>query len=168
AAAAERPARPAAREQPRADPGVGGGGGDLVDGGARGAPVREAGAHARAAVLLRVRRHPRRRLVHRDPGGGAGAPALPPQPRADTAVPARGDARLPARRARARRPLAGERRPPGRLDRACRAHCARHADTRHDVIALLWDLDGTLLLTGRAGLYAFEDAVREVTGKTMD
>jgi len=36
------------------------------------------------------------------------------------------------------------------------------------VIALLWDLDGTLLLTGRAGLYAFEDAVREVTGKTMD
>jgi phosphoglycolate phosphatase-like HAD superfamily hydrolase len=36
------------------------------------------------------------------------------------------------------------------------------------VIALFWDLDGTLLLTGRAGLFAFEDAVLEVTGRKMD
>jgi phosphoglycolate phosphatase len=33
---------------------------------------------------------------------------------------------------------------------------------------LFWDLDGTLLLTGRAGLYAFEEAVEEVTGATID
>jgi phosphoglycolate phosphatase-like HAD superfamily hydrolase len=36
------------------------------------------------------------------------------------------------------------------------------------LIALFWDLDGTLLLTGRAGLYAYEDAVLEVTGRKMD
>jgi phosphoglycolate phosphatase len=29
---------------------------------------------------------------------------------------------------------------------------------------LFWDLDGTLLTTGRAGLYAFEEALEEVTG----
>jgi phosphoglycolate phosphatase-like HAD superfamily hydrolase len=33
---------------------------------------------------------------------------------------------------------------------------------------LFWDLDGTLLLTGRAGLYAFEEALEEVTGATVD
>jgi len=33
---------------------------------------------------------------------------------------------------------------------------------------LFWDLDGTLLLTGRAGLYAFEEALEEVTGATSD
>jgi phosphoglycolate phosphatase len=33
---------------------------------------------------------------------------------------------------------------------------------------LFWDLDGTLLLTGRAGLYAFEEALAEVTGTTSD
>jgi phosphoglycolate phosphatase-like HAD superfamily hydrolase len=33
---------------------------------------------------------------------------------------------------------------------------------------LFWDLDGTLLLTGRAGLYAFEEAVEEVTGAPID
>ena len=32
------------------------------------------------------------------------------------------------------------------------------------MIVLFWDLDGTLLLTGRAGLYAFEEALAEVTG----
>jgi phosphoglycolate phosphatase len=32
------------------------------------------------------------------------------------------------------------------------------------VVVLFWDLDGTLLLTGRAGLYAFEEALLEVTG----
>ena len=31
-------------------------------------------------------------------------------------------------------------------------------------IALFWDLDGTLLITGRAGLFAFEEALEEVTG----
>ena len=36
------------------------------------------------------------------------------------------------------------------------------------MIALFWDLDGTLLLTGRAGLFAFEHAVLEVTGRRMD
>ncbi len=33
---------------------------------------------------------------------------------------------------------------------------------------LFWDLDGTLLLTGRAGLYAFEEALEEVTGAISD
>lgn len=32
---------------------------------------------------------------------------------------------------------------------------------------LFWDLDGTLLLTGRAGLYAFEEALEEVTGVSL-
>jgi phosphoglycolate phosphatase-like HAD superfamily hydrolase len=33
---------------------------------------------------------------------------------------------------------------------------------------LFWDLDGTLLTTGRAGLYAFEEALAEVTGVHAD
>jgi phosphoglycolate phosphatase len=33
---------------------------------------------------------------------------------------------------------------------------------------LFWDLDGTLLTTGRAGLHAFAEAVAEVTGVTVD
>jgi phosphoglycolate phosphatase-like HAD superfamily hydrolase len=32
------------------------------------------------------------------------------------------------------------------------------------VAALFWDLDGTLLVTGRAGLFAFEEALEEVMG----
>jgi len=32
---------------------------------------------------------------------------------------------------------------------------------------LFWDLDGTLLLTGRAGLFAFEEALEEVTGTSV-
>jgi phosphoglycolate phosphatase-like HAD superfamily hydrolase len=35
-------------------------------------------------------------------------------------------------------------------------------------VVLFWDLDGTLLLTGRAGLYAFEEALEEVTGARSD
>jgi phosphoglycolate phosphatase len=33
---------------------------------------------------------------------------------------------------------------------------------------LFWDIDGTLLLTRRAGLLAFEEALREVLGKDVD
>lgn len=33
-------------------------------------------------------------------------------------------------------------------------------------VALLWDIDGTLLDTGRAGIFALEDAAREVLGTT--
>jgi phosphoglycolate phosphatase-like HAD superfamily hydrolase len=33
---------------------------------------------------------------------------------------------------------------------------------------LFWDLDGTLLPTGRAGLYAFEEALEEVTGASSN
>jgi phosphoglycolate phosphatase len=33
---------------------------------------------------------------------------------------------------------------------------------------VFWDLDGTLLMTGRAGLFAFEEALEEVTGATAD
>ncbi len=36
------------------------------------------------------------------------------------------------------------------------------------MVVLFWDLDGTLLLTGRAGLFAFEDALDEVTGVRAD
>ena len=35
-------------------------------------------------------------------------------------------------------------------------------------VVLFWDLDGTLLLTGRAGLYAFAEALKEVTGVSAD
>jgi phosphoglycolate phosphatase-like HAD superfamily hydrolase len=35
-------------------------------------------------------------------------------------------------------------------------------------VVLFWDLDGTLLTTGRAGMYAFEEAVTEVTGVEVD
>jgi phosphoglycolate phosphatase-like HAD superfamily hydrolase len=34
--------------------------------------------------------------------------------------------------------------------------------------ALFWDIDGTLLTTDRAGIYALEDAAHEVTGKRVD
>ena len=33
---------------------------------------------------------------------------------------------------------------------------------------IFWDLDGTLLSTGRAGLFAFEEALAEVTGARVD
>ena len=33
---------------------------------------------------------------------------------------------------------------------------------------LFWDLDGTLLTTGRAGLFAFEEGLEEVTGARVD
>lgn len=33
---------------------------------------------------------------------------------------------------------------------------------------LFWDIDGTLLTTGRAGIFALEDATFEVTGKRLD
>jgi phosphoglycolate phosphatase len=33
---------------------------------------------------------------------------------------------------------------------------------------LFWDIDGTLLTTGRAGIFAWEDAALEVTGKKVD
>lgn len=36
------------------------------------------------------------------------------------------------------------------------------------MIVLFWDIDGTLLTTGRAGIFAWEDACREVTGHTLD
>lgn len=32
---------------------------------------------------------------------------------------------------------------------------------------VFWDIDGTLLTTARAGIYAWEDAVREVTGRSL-
>jgi phosphoglycolate phosphatase-like HAD superfamily hydrolase len=35
-------------------------------------------------------------------------------------------------------------------------------------IVLFWDLDGTLLTTGRAGIFAFEEALAETTGLTSD
>jgi phosphoglycolate phosphatase len=36
------------------------------------------------------------------------------------------------------------------------------------VIVLFWDLDGTLLTTGRAGIFAFEEALAETTGIESD
>ena len=33
---------------------------------------------------------------------------------------------------------------------------------------LFWDIDGTLLTTGRAGIYAWEDALREVAGTSVN
>jgi phosphoglycolate phosphatase len=36
------------------------------------------------------------------------------------------------------------------------------------VIVLFWDIDGTLLSTGRAGVFALEDACLEVTGSGVD
>jgi phosphoglycolate phosphatase-like HAD superfamily hydrolase len=33
---------------------------------------------------------------------------------------------------------------------------------------LFWDIDGTLLTTGRAGMFAWNDSVREVTGRDFD
>lgn len=35
-------------------------------------------------------------------------------------------------------------------------------------IILCWDIDGTLLTTGRAGIYAWEEAASKVLGKTVD
>ncbi|HXG87701.1 MAG TPA: HAD hydrolase-like protein [Vicinamibacterales bacterium] len=36
------------------------------------------------------------------------------------------------------------------------------------MIAIFWDIDGTLLSTGRAGIFAWEDAGLEVTGHALD
>jgi phosphoglycolate phosphatase-like HAD superfamily hydrolase len=36
------------------------------------------------------------------------------------------------------------------------------------MLILFWDIDGTLLSTGRAGVYAWEDACEEVTGAKVD
>ena len=36
------------------------------------------------------------------------------------------------------------------------------------MIVVFWDIDGTLLTTGRAGIFAWEDACREVTGHALD
>lgn len=36
------------------------------------------------------------------------------------------------------------------------------------MIVLFWDIDGTLLTTARAGVFAWEDAVRELTGRDFD
>jgi len=36
------------------------------------------------------------------------------------------------------------------------------------MIVLFWDIDGTLLTTGRAGIFAWEDACLEVTGRALD
>jgi phosphoglycolate phosphatase-like HAD superfamily hydrolase len=36
------------------------------------------------------------------------------------------------------------------------------------MIFVFWDIDGTLLTTGRAGIFAWEDACREVTGHALD
>jgi phosphoglycolate phosphatase-like HAD superfamily hydrolase len=35
-------------------------------------------------------------------------------------------------------------------------------------VVLFWDIDGTLLSTGRAGIFALEDAAREVCGAELD
>ena len=36
------------------------------------------------------------------------------------------------------------------------------------MIVLFWDIDGTLLTTGRAGMYAWEDSLREMTSSDFD
>jgi phosphoglycolate phosphatase len=36
------------------------------------------------------------------------------------------------------------------------------------VPVLFWDIDGTLLMTGGAGMYAWNDAVKELTGRDVD
>ena len=33
---------------------------------------------------------------------------------------------------------------------------------------LFWDIDGTLLTTGRAGIFAWEDAASEMAGRRID
>lgn len=38
----------------------------------------------------------------------------------------------------------------------------------HQTIVLLWDIDGTLLTTRRAGVRAWEEAVKEITGVSID
>ncbi|HVV58631.1 MAG TPA: hypothetical protein VHC45_09730, partial [Gaiellaceae bacterium] len=35
-------------------------------------------------------------------------------------------------------------------------------------VALFWDIDGTLLSTARAGVFALEQALRDVTGVELD
>src|SRR5687768_2268275 len=55
---------------------------------------------------------------------------------------------------------------------------ARQNDWRGDAVAgvgrqvsmivLFWDIDGTLLTTAKAGVFAWEDAVRELTGRGFE
>ena len=43
----------------------------------------------------------------------------------------------------------------------------RHT-TPFEASVLFWDIDGTLLTTGRAGIFAWEEAVRQVSGEEID
>ena len=87
-----------------------------------------------------------------------------PEPETIVALPPRGDAPLRAGRARARRPLGGERGAARRLARGGREGGARRAGADARVIALFWDIDGTLLTTARAGVFSLEAALEEVSG----
>src|SRR5262249_46296358 len=158
-APSERPPRRPVHELARADRKRRGRRGRQLDGRAGGAPARQAGADAGPAVLRRLRDHGRPRLVRRDPRARTGAAALPARAGAHARVPARGDARLPARRAGARRPLAGECPRAGRVAARGRAPARRLPATLAEArgrlsTVLFWDIDGTLLTTGRAGLFA--------------
>ena len=106
--AAERAPRRAARKHPRADQGRRGRRRDQLDGWARGAAVRAAGADPGRAVLLRLRGDGRRALTRRDPRARVGGARLPPRPGADRAVPRALPALVLPGAAGARRPLGGE------------------------------------------------------------
>jgi phosphoglycolate phosphatase-like HAD superfamily hydrolase len=41
-------------------------------------------------------------------------------------------------------------------------------DPTTDKVVLMWDIDGTLLTTGRAGIGAWQEAVAEITGTSID
>ena len=138
-------------------------------------------AHRRAAVAEPHRsgvaqadhRHaPRRRhagqpLRPRRPGrhGGGGDRRAGHRPRrARHSHRRRGAARVRHQRRGAGAPSAGRGRPGG----AARNGAGVAADRRRaqpTMTVLFWDIDGTLLTTAKGGMFAWDDAVKEITGR---
>ncbi len=124
----ERPARRPVHELARAHPPRPGGRRHLVDRRPRGAAARPSGPDGRAALLRRLRRDRRRRLVPRDPRRHAGAAPLHPRPGDHAALPARRDAALLPRQAGHGRRVAT--RTPARSPPRCTPPSSRRRTTR--------------------------------------
>ena len=62
-------------------------------------------------------------------------------------------------------PPAGRRRPGGALAHPPRAPVRRRACPTSPMTVLFWDIDGTLLTTAKGGMFAWDDAVKEITGR---
>src|SRR5207253_1574197 len=93
-----------------------------------------------------------------------GRPGCSGPPGAQRCVPPPGHRRRARVRHQPRGPTTpSPRRHRSRRGRRCSSRLAA-VSTSGGTVAVLWDIDGTLLTTARAGIRAWEDAVTQVTG----